>query len=123
METSIHPLRAKARDVLSGASLKLAKLAVLDAALDQILLNHESKLLATVPALLKRRFEYVRKQHQLSRADDRQADDPVTWMQPDGWLADFFKVLNGALLAELDVRLQPTLGLIEAFGNEAVKYK
>jgi hypothetical protein len=65
----------------------------------------------------------VRGTHARRRADNEQADDPALWMQPGGWLAGFRKELQDALLAELDVRLQPTVGLIEAFSNEATRYK
>ena len=47
-----------------------------------------------------------------------QTDDPAMWMRPGAWLANFRDELLEALLAELDVRLQPAMGLIEAFSNE-----
>jgi hypothetical protein len=39
-------------------------------------------------------------------------------MQPGGWLAAFGQELQEALLAELDARLQPVTGLIEAIRNK-----
>jgi hypothetical protein len=53
--------------------------------------------------------------------DNEQPDDPALWMQPGGWLANFCRELQGVLLAELDLRLQPTVGLIEALSNEVGK--
>jgi hypothetical protein len=36
-------------------------------------------------------------------------------------LANFCRELQGVLLAELDLRLQPAVGLIEALSNEVSK--
>jgi hypothetical protein len=123
MESGIRPLRAHVRKALTKASATLAQLAALDAALEKILGARERQLLATVPLLLEGRFGQLLAAHRERRADNEQADDPALWMQPGGWLAGFRKELQDALLAELDVRLQPTVGLIEAFSNEATRYK
>jgi hypothetical protein len=119
MDSSLRPLRTRVRAALSKASPALRQLAALDAALDQILSDREGKLLATVPALLEKRFRQRFEAHRQTLVDTRQADDPAQWMQPAGWLAGFRKELQFVLLAELDVRLQPAMGLIEAFSNEA----
>jgi hypothetical protein len=113
MELMIAPLRAHAREALSAASPELRPLAALDAVWEQLLSVREQKLLATVPVLLKKRFDELRKKHQ--------EDDPNTWRQPGGWLHLFGQELQQTLLAELDVRLEPVLGLIEAFSKEVKK--
>jgi hypothetical protein len=125
MEVSLRPLRANVRQALAQASATLRQLATLDAALDDILSAHERKWLATVPVLLEKRFGQLFKAHQqaLAETPQGQVDDPALWMQAGGWLAVFCQELQGVLLAELDVRLQPTIGLIEAFSNEADKHK
>lgn len=123
MDLSIRPLRASVQEALSRASPALRQLAALDAALDKILGVRERQLLSTVPLLLERRFEQLFKAHQQTLADAQDADNPDLWMQPGGWLAGFCKELQGVLLAELDVRLQPIVGLIEAISNEANKQK
>lgn len=120
MDASIRPLRAKARDALSAASPTLARLAALDAALDDSLWAHERRLLATTPALLEKRFEQQLKAHRQTLTETAQTDNPALWMQPGSWLANFCQELQATLLAELDVRLQPTAGLIEAFGNKVI---
>ena len=122
MDSSVRPLRAKLRAALTKASPALRQLAALDAALDKILSVREGKLLATVPLLLEKRFGQLLKAHRQTLVDTRPADDPALWMQ-GGWLAGFGKELQGVLLAELDVRLQPVVGLIEAFSNEASEHK
>ena len=119
MELAIRPLRGKARQALAQTGGKLRKLAALDGALDKILSARERQLLATVPSLLERRFVQLASAHQQWLAETGQPDDPELWMQPGGWLADFCNELKMALLAELDLRLQPTVGLIEALSNEA----
>lgn len=114
MELSVRPLRVNAREALAKASPRLRKLAELDATLEKILRERESKLLATVPVLLKKRFEQLFKEHQHMLADTQQADDPAGWTQTGAWLARFCNDMQALLLAELELRLQPTLGLIEA---------
>lgn len=121
METAIAPLRNRARAALAQSAPALAKLAALDAALGDILAGREARLLATVPALLEKRFAQLRDEHRQARADAQQADDPAAWLQPGGWLARFCTEMRAALLAELDLRLQPLTGLIEAFSNEVSK--
>lgn len=119
MDVAIRPWRNKARRALAQVGGKLGQLAALDAALDKILSARERQLLATVPALLERRFALLASAHRQRLAETGQADDPGLWMQAGGWLADFGKELAMVLLAELDLRLQPTVGLIEALSNEA----
>ena len=117
MELGVRSLRSNARQALSRVSTTLGRLAALDAALDKILGARERQLLSTVPLLLENRFEQLLKAHQQRLADTQQADDPSQWMQQGEWLASFCRELQGVLLAELDLRLQPTVGLIEAFSN------
>ncbi|MBW0185258.1 MAG: DUF3348 domain-containing protein [Hydrogenophaga sp.] len=96
MEMGIDALRNHLRQTLAAASPSLAQLAALDAALDQMLGGREQRLLSGVPAFLKARFEHWRQ------------------AQPDAWPAHFEQDLQHALLAELDLRLQPLLGMVEA---------
>lgn len=117
MELSIQPLRVNVREALAKASPKLRKLAELDAMFEKILRERESKLLAKVPVLLKKRFEQLFKEHQQKLAGPGQADNPPGWTQAGGWLARFCSDMQMLLLAEAELRLQPVMGLIEA-GNE-----
>jgi hypothetical protein len=121
IELSIQPLRVNVREALARASPRLRKLADLDAVLEKILRERESKLLSKVPALLKKRFEQLFKEHQQKRADGldtQQADHPAGWTQAGGWLARFCNDMQMLLLAELELRLQPAMGLIEAFKQD-----
>jgi hypothetical protein len=99
MELGIQPLRVNVREALAKTSPRLKQLADLDTVLETILRERERKLLAKVPLLLKKRFEELL----------------VT--RPGAWPTQFHNDLQTLLLAELDLRLQPTLGLIEALNN------
>ena len=123
MDLAVRPLRTLVREALSRASPALRQLASLDATLDRILSDRERTLLSTVPSLLEKRFGQLLKAHQQALTESGQVDDAAVWMQPGGWLAGFGKEWQAVLLAELDVRLQPIVGLIEAFSNEASKQK
>ena len=123
MELSVRPLRATARKVLSIASPTLRQLADLDAAFDGILSERESKLFSTIPSLLQKRFGLLIKEHQLAHGDNQESINPELWIKPGGWLMRFRSELQTVLLAELDARLQPTLGLMEALHNELNKNK
>jgi hypothetical protein len=123
MEASVRALRSSVRQALARASAPLRQLAALDEVLDNTLCVREHQLLATVPLLLERRFEQLLKAHQQPLADTRQADSPAARPPPAEWLSDFCRELQGVLLAELDLRLQPTAGLIEALRNEANEVK
>lgn len=115
MEMAIAPLRARVRELLARTSPALMKLAALDAAFDSILKEREGKLLGTVPSLLEKRFSHLFKSHQQTLLETGQTDNPALWLQAGSWLARFGNEVQTVLLAELDLRLQPTLGLVEAF--------
>jgi len=117
-ETRVSALRVKTREALMQCSPTLRQLAAIDAAFEAVLAEREAKLLATVPSLLEKRFNHLFKSHQHAFEGQQRADTPGDWMKPGGWLARFRGELRSVLLAELDLRLQPVLGLFEAFHNE-----
>ena len=100
MEQRIAPLRALLRQALSQTSARLRQLALLDAAMEQSLSVREQRLMSTVPLLLEKRFERLRQ---------TQADD---------WHPTFVRETQEMLLAELDARLQPVMGMMDALGGE-----
>lgn len=116
MDSLIGQLRITVRATISKHSPQLAQLAALDAVLAKALAVRERNLLAAVPGLLEKRFDQLRPQ--LATAGD---SDPARWMLPGGWLAIFCQDLQQVLLAELELRLQPVLGLLEAFSKEVKK--
>lgn len=117
MGAAIAPLRASVRAGLAQRAPALRQLAALDGVLDQALAPRERSLLATVPQLLGRRFEQL---HQAHRSALSTPDDPARWLQPGAWLHTFCQDMRAVLLAELELRLQPVAGLLEAL-NEVTK--
>jgi hypothetical protein len=105
MEQLVGALREHVREVLSRGRPALRQLAALDAALEKVLARREQSLLPTAVALLERRFEQCR---QAAGPDEDAA----------AWRAAFEAEWRAALRAELDLRLQPVAGLVEAAGIE-----
>lgn len=97
MAERIAPLRARLREALARRSAEGAQLAALDAVLDPGLATRERQLLASLPGWLERHFR------------QRRAAAPGT-----PWPADAAATVERLLLADLDGRLQPLLGLLEA---------
>lgn len=116
MESVLRTLRAQVRGQLARGAPALQQLAALDAAFENILTEREAVLLGKVSRLLEKRFAQALKQHlkttQAAALAGRPADSALTWLLP------IRQALRSALLAELDTRLQPTLGLLEAFQAE-----
>ncbi|MEN5264603.1 DUF3348 domain-containing protein [Stenotrophomonas sp. TWI587] len=90
-------LRGRLRDMLTRISPGMARLAEVDALMEQTLSAREHSLLAKVPVLLGVHFERLRE----AGSDD-------------AWLEVFRRDMQSLLLAELDVRFQPIEGLLAA---------
>jgi hypothetical protein len=103
VEMMLGPLRDHVRQALSRASTRLRQLAALDALMVQMVGPREQALLPTATHLMERRFEQLRLE------------------QADGWLEAFAADWRGALLAELDLRLEPVNGMVEAMAQELKK--
>lgn len=96
MAQALSALRQRLRERLAAAGGDAARLAAVDALLARVVEARESLILAALPAQLERRAEQRRGQH----------TDP----DPSGLHAD----MRALLQAELALRLQPLLGLLEA---------
>lgn len=125
MENSLRLLRAQVRNQLSKSTPALQQLAILDAAFEQILSEREAVLLGKVSKLHEKRFTQALKLHLKQQAEAALADTPQATHNgnPSAWLMPLRQALRTSLLAELDTRLQPTLGLLEAFTQENPKEK
>jgi hypothetical protein len=110
METNIAPLRRRVRATLAGASPAMARLASMDAVMEQVVGARERSLLSTVPSWLEQHFKHLRQAH----ADTPVADAAPTPGEPAEWLNTFCQDMRDVLLAELDLRMQPVEGLLEA---------
>ncbi|SPB13633.1 hypothetical protein NOV72_00897 [Caballeronia novacaledonica] len=103
MESDIGALRTRLRSMLATKSPDMARLAVVDAVMEQALTARERSLLANVPALLGKHFERLKSAHASLETSTANA-----------WLDVFRKDLQSVLLAELEVRFQPIEGLLAA---------
>lgn len=104
MLARIGGLRERMRNRLSqGCGARLARLAALDAVFERALAERERRWLGGLPALLAQ------------RAAQLHAADPARWRTP------YWAEQQRALQAELEQRLQPLRGLIEALQDEAVQ--
>jgi hypothetical protein len=101
MASAIGPLRAQLRGLLATTSAAGAHLAALDATLESALGEREHHSLAGVVQRLERHFQQLQQAQALH------------------WRDSFHQTLQQVLLAELDLRLQPAQGLLDALGEAA----
>ena len=138
MESTLRSLRAQLRLQLSQRGGAGQQLAALDTAYENILVDREAALLAKTTKLLEKRFVQALKAHMQLQAqaqpaalatettdatddidviESNQNDTPNDYLSR--WLMTLHQTLRLALLAELDTRLQPSLGLLEALTAQA----
>jgi len=138
MESTLRSLRAQLRLQLGQRGGAGQQLAALDTAYENILVDREAALLAKTTKLLEKLFVQALKAHMQLQAqaqpaalatettdatDDidvinsNQNDTPKDYLSR--WLMPLRQTLRQALLAELDTRLQPSLGLLEALTAHA----
>jgi hypothetical protein len=110
METDIGELRGRLRAAISARSPDMARLAVVDAVMEQALGARERSLLAQVPMLLGQHFERLKRAH--AAREDASAE---SWIEP------FRRDMQSVLLAELEVRFQPVEGLLAALRTPDVR--
>jgi hypothetical protein len=106
METRIAALRRRLRAALADQAPALAQLAELDQLMEQVVGEQERVLLASLGGRLEARFEQSRQQRH------QQECQPLD--KPPVWLPTFQHEMRALLRAELDLRLQPLDGLLEA---------
>jgi hypothetical protein len=139
MDSTLRSLRAQLRLQLSKQGSAGQQLAALDAAFENVLAEREAALLAKTSKLLEKRFVQALKSHLMLQAQAQPAalanetadaatdNTDVIDVNPNdtpkadlsSWLMPLRQTLRQALLAELDTRLQPSLGLLEALTSFA----
>lgn len=122
-ELRVGALRAQVRQAVCRIVPGLRPLAALDAALEPILIRQEQQLFSAVPALLGKRFEALRSRDPMAQAKGGQADDSARAGHPGAWREQFRAEWRSVLQAELDVRLEPVQGLMDAMRREVGKYQ
>ena len=121
MEQMTGALRDHLRQAVGRLSPRLRQLAELDAALEQCWRAREQKLLPTSAALLERRFNQLRRDAPRGTGSGRRRRrrrPARAGANRGGWLHAFGEDWREALLAELDLRLEPAAGLLDAVRNE-----
>lgn len=108
MHTTVQALHQQVRATLAHAGPDLHRLALLDAAYAPTLEERQSAVLAGWPVKMEWRFAQSAHAHREHSAPAKPA-----------WLRDFETELQTALLAELDLRLQPVHGLVAAYLESA----
>lgn len=144
MTERIAMLRADVRLALTNQSAALGQLAAVDAVMDDALAAREKHVLSLVPALLEKRFDALRRANpapapaavgghaEASQAAQEPASAhspasapgalvapstpsaPSAPPAPPAWRIACGREMQDVLLAELDLRLQPVHGMIEA---------
>ena len=99
IDVKVQRLQILVRDAVAGLSPELAQLCALDTALGDTLVVHSRKFFAVIPQLLEQYFDRLLQQNQ------------GQWQQLHQQLCSKMQEL---LLAEIEARLLPALGLIEA---------
>lgn len=120
MAQLVSPLRDHVRQTLGRASPRLRQLAALDASFEPIIAKREQALLPTTASLAARRFAHWRQQLNISAeaSSEDLAQSMERWRAPGGWLHAFAQEWRHALQAELEMRLEPVMGLVEALNQE-----
>ena len=125
MEQMIGPLRDQARLSLASACPRLQPLAALDEVMQQVLSAREQPLLAGLQGLLAQRFAQLQTAAAKDAPQEIEALEPTSAPTPDPaaqaaehGLQAFRQDWRQALLAELDLRLEPVAGLLAALNKE-----
>jgi hypothetical protein len=137
MESRVLHLHTRIRRQLTSQSSGLAQLAALDGKLGEILTAYSRKALRVIPTLLTTRFHYLHTQYVDRQQPSTKTSTPATEDESvhagshagsrveknvekntDKAVNAFLREMQSLLLAELDCRLQPSLGLIEALCSE-----
>ncbi len=114
-------LRDKTRKVMKDHNQNLARLAELDSAFDHAMAGYTSQCFSHIPKVLEQRFQalFPALFPALFQAQQTPSEaSQETGSAPGDWLHRYCEEAQNLLLAELDVRLEPVLGLLEACHNE-----
>lgn len=114
VDTRIRGLHLRTREAIAPLSVKLARICAIDAALGDALAAHSRRYLNSVPRLLGQRLEHLYREYSKQIKGNDQ-DPEATWLDTR---EQFRREAQGLLLAEIEARLLPALGLIEALNEE-----
>ena len=112
-DATVQGLHLRIRTMAAGTCDALARLAALDLALADTLYPSARRFFGTVPALVGARFEQLIQQGGTGTANED--DMQSRW---ERLLSAFSEELRSLLEAEMDARLLPVLGLVEAIEEQ-----
>lgn len=105
LEEKVDELRDRVRAALAAKTPELARLATVDAVMARALSVQERRLLASIPGLMEKHCRRMREEG----GDESEGNAD--------WVNVFRQDMHAVLLAELDLRMQPVEGLIEALDD------
>ena len=119
MDSVIAKLRAQLRGMLGKGDTRWQQLGLLDAAMDAMLGDRQTRLLNRLNTHFEKRFNHLLKKHikASQEAHEHDTEQPST----DTWLPDLCQAMQTSLLHELAIRLQPVQGLIDALTHNNKK--
>jgi hypothetical protein len=124
IDGKIQRLQSDVREAAAGISPKLAQLAALDMVLGDTLALHARKFFSAIPKLLAKRYSHLHRDFQPAVSGAKHSNNMSLQERERscGKLhRQFCAEMQGLLLAEIEARLLPVLGIIEALNTEADK--
>lgn len=118
IELKVQHLLSYVRDAAAGHSQRLAQLVMLESSFGEAIVGYDRQCLAAVPRLLEAYFEQLRKEHQDMLTE--QSGESTSEEAPS-WINQFSDDMRELLFAELELRLMPVMGLIEAFDEDSLE--
>lgn len=116
LEAKVQNLHLQVRDATAMLSPRLAQLCFLEAAMGDTLAPMARKAFSYTPRLLEQRFRNLVERYRAQASDS----EVTAWTS---WQQQFHGELRELLLAELEARLLPTLGLVEAINPEKANHE
>lgn len=113
VDAKVMQCRNFVRKNIENHSLAMKQLVTLDVAVANTMAANTRQAFTMVPKLLRIRFQQLLISNSEETIEVDLAGSPIL-----PWFNDFVFEMRQLLLTELDVRLQPVLGLIEAFDEE-----
>ncbi|RLQ21884.1 DUF3348 family protein [Seongchinamella sediminis] len=113
IDSKIRGLHLRTRSAIAALSVNLARISAIDEALSDALASHSRRYLAAIPRLLGQRLGYLYSQYRQGLDDTSEAQ--ARWLETR---EQYRRETQGLLLAEIEARLLPALGLIEALNEE-----
>ena len=119
LENRVRGLRSDVRGRIKGLTVEGARLAALDQGVEASLLVRTRQLFEILPQRLSKRFRRLLESHWPGLPLRPGAEDWALWMAEGGWLWRFSREMKELLLAEVEMRLLPVMGLVESIAGSS----